>query len=241
MHPDEYLEAIRTEGAALSAALVAHPDGLATNVPSCPQWDVATLVGHLGRVHRWVTAMVRARSAERLDFPPRPEQVDAEWFDEGVTELVAALEEAGPDEPMWTFPNGGNRSRFWFRRQAEETAVHRWDVEHALGGAHPIGTEVALAGIDELLDMFLAGRKADLGGTIHLHATDSPHGEWILTLDESGALLVGHGHEKGDVALRATASDLLLWLWGRPIGESGLEVFGDEGILDQWRAGFSMG
>lgn len=240
MLPEEYLDTIRTEAAAITAAL---ERGRSTDVPSCPGWDVEKLVNHLGRVHRWVAAMVRSRSAERVDFPPRPEVVSAAWFDEGVTEVVAALEDAGPDVAMFTFPNGGGTSRFWFRREAQETAVHRWDVEHALDptAVRPIGTELALAGVDELLDVFFHGRKAVLGGTIHLHATDSPHGEWIIGLDEEGELLVGHGHEKGDVALRATASDLLLWLWGRPVAEHGLEVFGDEAILDQWRTAFSMG
>ena len=240
MHPDELLEAIRTEGAAVSAAFADAPRDL--TVPATPAWTTEQLVGHLGRVHRWVTAMVRTKATERVDFPKRPEVIDSQWFDEGVTELTAALEEAGPDEKMWTFDHGGGTSRFWFRRQAEETAVHRWDLEHALGKQRPIDTEVALAGIDELLDVFFHGRPAELGGSIHLHATDSPHGEWILSTDPAdGTLLVGHGHEKGDVALRATASDLLLWLWGRPLDESGLEVFGDEALLDQWRSTFRMG
>ena len=240
MLPEDHLAVIRTEAAALADVLDAHRN---TDVPSCPGWDVEKLVNHLGRVHRWVTGMVRAHAQDRGGFPAKPERVDRQWFEEGVTELVAALEEAGPDVRMWTFPNGGGTSRFWFRRQAEETAVHRWDAQHAAtpGKASPIETETALTGIDEILDVFLHGRKADLGGSIHFHATDSPHGEWILRLDEDGALSVGHGHEKGDVALRATASDLLLWLWGRPVAESGLEVFGDEGLLDQWRSGFALG
>jgi uncharacterized protein (TIGR03083 family) len=199
-------------------------------------------MNHLGRVHRWVTGMVRTKASERGDFPAKPEVVDTEWFEEGVTELVAALEEAGPDSPVWTFPGAPDTARFWFRRQAAETAVHRWDAELAAGAPQPIETELALAGVDEMLDQFFAPRKAVLGGSVHFHATDSPHGEWIVrNSDEEGTLLVGHGHEKGDVALRATASDLLLWLWGRPVSEAQLEVFGDESILDRWRASLNMG
>jgi uncharacterized protein (TIGR03083 family) len=239
MEQEEYLATIRSEAEAIGALLDEHRTA---DVPSCPGWTVEQLVNHLGRVHRWVTAMVRSRAAERADFPPRPERVDAEWLAEGVAELTAALEEAGPDVPMFTFPHGGGTSRFWFRRQAEETAVHRWDAEHAAdpGAARPIDTEVALAGVDELLDVLFAGRPIELDGTVHLHATDSPHGEWIIRLDDDKTLLVGHGHEKGDVAVRATASDLLLWLWGRPIPADRLEVFGDEAVLGQWRAAFSL-
>jgi uncharacterized protein (TIGR03083 family) len=175
MHPDELLEAIRRDGAAVAALIdEGRPD---LRVPATPDWSFEQLVGHLGRVHRWVTAMVRQRATERGEFPKRPERIDREWFEEGVTELTAALEEAGPDAKMWTFDHGGGTSRFWFRRQAEETAVHRWDLDHALGHPNPIDTEVALAGVDELLDVFFAGRPAALGGSIHFHATDSPHGE----------------------------------------------------------------
>ena len=239
MHPDELLEAIRTDGAAIAALL--RQDGASVrDVPACPGWDVEQLVGHLGRVHRWVTAMVRSQSPERLDFPPRPERVDAQWFEEGVTELTAALEEAGPDVAMWTVPGGGGTSRFWFRRQAEETAVHRWDAQHAVGAPEPIDTEVAIAGVDELLDVFFAARQVELGGAVRFAATDSPHGAWVVANDDDGGLLVGHGHDDGDVTLRATASDLLLWLWGRPVSDAGFEVVGDEALLDRWRANFTM-
>jgi uncharacterized protein (TIGR03083 family) len=240
VEPAEYLDAIRSEASAL-AALV--DDHLAVEVPSCPGWDVEKLAGHLGRVHRWVTAMVRSRAAERLDFPGRPDHVDGEWLVEGVTELTAALEEAGPDVAMFTFPHGGGTSRFWFRRQAEETAVHRWDGEHAVrpGQAAAIDTEVALAGVDELLDVLFAGRPIELGGTLHLHASDSPHGEWNVTLDDDRTLLVGHGHEDGAAAtVTGTASDLLLWLWGRPVAADRIAVAGDGGVVDQWRSAFSL-
>lgn len=109
MHPDELVAALRAEGQAVAGAATR---GLDTDVPNCPGWDVRQLLNHLGRVHRWATAVVRTRASEPPDFPPRPEVVDVEWFEEGVTELADALEEAGPDEPIWTFPGGGGKTRF---------------------------------------------------------------------------------------------------------------------------------
>jgi predicted lipid carrier protein YhbT len=40
-------------------------------------------------------------------------------------------------------------------------------------------------------------------------------------------------HAKGDVAVRAPASDLLLFLWGR-IPPDRLEVMGDTALLPRW-------
>ncbi|MEA3077121.1 MAG: hypothetical protein QOF60_2029 [Actinomycetota bacterium] len=240
MTRDELVEAIRREGAALSAA-AAHD--LDAAVPSCPGWDVRQLVNHLGRVHRWATGFVRSGSAEGgAPFPPKPDSVDLDWFAAGVEDLALALEEAEPDQPAWNFvASAPKQVRFWARRQACETAVHRWDAQTAFGHAEPIETELALTGVDEILDLFLSGRQADLGGTVHFHATDSPHGEWIVAVDPSDGLVVGHGHEKGDVALRATAGDLLLWLWRRPVGDDRFEVFGDTAVLDRWRDKLQLG
>lgn len=229
MHPDDHLEALRREGAAMAAAL---GHDLSAEVPSCPGWTLETLANHLGRVHRWVTVIVRTRATERPDFPTRPPVVDHEWFEEGITELAAALEEAGPEAECWTLMGDASQARFWFRRQAMETAVHRWDAEGARGEPQAVETELAVDGVDELLDLifptgirFAAEEPTGFDGTVHLHATDSPHGEWLVRLD-GRELLVGHGHEKGDAAVRGTASDLFLWLWGR-IPPDRLEVFGD--------------
>ena len=50
---------------------------------------------------------------------------------------------------------------------------------------------------------------------------------------EGRDLLVGHGHENADATVRGTASDLLLWLWGRaPLDR--MEVSGDAAIVDRW-------
>lgn len=238
MHPDDLVAALRAEGQSLAHAAARDLD---VPVPACPGWDARQLLNHLGRVHRWATAVVRTRAAERPKFPPRPEVVDVAWFEEGLADLADALEAADPDEVVWTFPGGGGKARFWFRRQAVETALHRMDVESAFGPPGPVDVELALAGIDEMLDVYLAPRRGDLGGTVHFHTTDSAHGEWTVLDDPDGpGLMIGHGHEKGDVALRTTAGDLLMWLWGRPVPEDRLEVFGDHAILERWRANLSI-
>jgi hypothetical protein len=50
-----------------------------------------------------------------------------------------------------------------------------------------------------------------------------------------GQLTVRREHARGDVAVRASASDLLLLLWRR-IQPAAVEVLGDEGLLRQFSA-----
>ena len=230
-----FLEAIRGDSAALAAAA---RKGLDAAVPSCPEWDVAELVRHTGRVHQWVNEIVRTRSQEYIDrkrLPPAPDDDLVGWFERGAETLVATLEAVDADEPVWNWSKGPQAASFWPRRMAQETAVHRWDSENALGIASPIDSELAVDGVNELLDVFMqSGRLPEdvtLGGSLHVHATDT-EGEWLVQI-ERGAVDVRREHSKGDAAVRGTASDLLLFLWNR-VPASALEVFGDEDVIRRW-------
>ncbi len=121
---------------------------------------------------------------------------------------------------------------------AQETAVHRWDAQNALGVPDSIEPELACDGIDEMLDVMLpfARRWAESarggrGETYHFHRTDGP-GEWLVRFQGEGAT-VTREHAKGDVAVRGAASDLLLFLWGRLPGEQ-LEVLGDSSLIGRY-------
>jgi uncharacterized protein (TIGR03083 family) len=231
----EYTETVRAESDRLAAA--AEAVGLDTDVESCPGWTMKDLVVHVGNVHRWAAEIVRTAAQERLPFGDPPAIADAEllpWFRDGAVVLVAVLEAADPATPLWTFGLDGTVA-FWLRRQAQETAVHRWDAQGAAGTAEPLGGALAADGIDEWLAL-LARRGARAGGgngeTVHLHCTDVG-GEWLVTRTPDG-IAVEPVHAKGDVAARGTASDLDLYLWGRgPV--DALEVFGDVAVLDALR------
>lgn len=230
-----FLEAIRTDSAALAAAA---RKGLDAQVPSCPDWDVAELIRHTGGVHQWVNETVRTRSSEyinRKHLPPPPDGDPIGWFERGAETLLATLEAVDPDEPVWNWSKDPQVASFWPRRMAQETAVHRWDGENAHGIASPIEGDLAIDGIDELFDVFMqSGRlpqDVTLGGSLHLHTTDRP-GEWLVRI-EGGGCDVRKEHGKGDAAVRGAASDLLLFLWNR-VPASELEVFGDEAVVRRW-------
>ena len=241
-----HVAALRRDGA---AAVVAATDGIDAPVPGCPGWTVADLAAHLGAIHHRVATLVRDRL---LDPPsrlwrvePPPPEGRAAWLAEGHRALVAALDAADPDAPVWTWA-GPRTMTFWARRMALETAVHRWDLESAAGGGEPIDAELAVDGVDELLDVFLPARRAPLRGAdpwrfagdgerLHVHATDAP-GEWVLRF-AGGDVAVTREHAKGEAALRGPASELLLILYGRIApGAGAAELLGDPGVLGLWTA-----
>jgi uncharacterized protein (TIGR03083 family) len=235
-----HLAALEDEGA---AAVVAAVGPLEAPVPGCPGWTVADLVGHLGTLHRGVATVIREGMVEPpprelwRGEPPPPER-RAGWLAEGHRALVAALEAADPEAPVWTFW-GPRTMAFWARRMALETAIHRWDLESAATGEPaPIDAGLAVEGIDELFEVYLPARRErwSFGGDgerLHLHATDAP-GEWVLRF-AGGGVSVTREHAKGEAALRGPASELLLVLYGRG-GGGDAELLGDPEVLRLWTA-----
>jgi uncharacterized protein (TIGR03083 family) len=236
-----YLTIVSAEGAALADAAEGHLDG---PVPTCPDWTVAQLVTHVGGIHGW-TRRVVAAGGERVSLrdSPRPPEDPADllpWYRNGLAELVEVLS-GDADAPAWTFPpTAPNTVGWWQRRQALETAVHRFDAQTAAdsGPADGIADDLAVAGIDEFLADFLpralgANPAEALTGTLHLHATDAP-GEWWLDFGAEG-LATRREHAKADTAVRGPASGLYLWLWNRQTPEAaGLEVFGRTETAEAW-------
>jgi uncharacterized protein (TIGR03083 family) len=237
MRMDDYLEALRDDGAALATAA---GKGLDPPVPACEGWTVADLVLHTGMVHRHKLEVVRGRLAEPPDPWPPPAPARAEllgWYSQGLEELVTVLEATDPETPVWTFYRPDRTVGFWYRRMAQETAVHRVDAESAHGDPRPVPAALAADGVGELLEVFLAphAEGSPVGGrgeTLHLHATDT-EGEWLLRLLPAG-VEVGQGHGQGEAAAAGTASDLLLFLWGRGPGDP-LERSGDPALLARVR------
>lgn len=238
--PEAYLENLSADVEALAEAAAAAD--LDLEVPACPGWSLYDLIAHTGSVHRWATETVHRRSKERISRrglppPPGPGQV-VDWFREGGRSLVDELRRTGPDAEVWNWARPVQPSLFWFRRQALETALHRWDAQSAAGRPSAIDTELALDGIEELLSLVVPGAWPEgedlLGGSIHIHATDGP-GEWTVS-GAAGRPEVTRGHAKGDAAVRGPASDLLLFLWGRPLPAGAVETFGSPSVPEAWRS-----
>lgn len=228
-----YLDSLRDDAAAFAAA--ARKAGLQASVPSCPGWDVEKLVRHTGRVFTSCAAVVRAR--EQIAFDGLPDMPKGEGcieaFEERAAALVDALSDLPQDFPIWNwFGIDPAIPGFYHRRMAQEIAVHRYDSELAAGAPSPLDAALAVDGVDEFMTLMLGtDHEADLGGSLHVHATDADC-EWVLR-SEGGVLVATQGHEKADVAVRGTASDLDLFLWNRkPASE--LDVVGDAAVAANW-------
>jgi uncharacterized protein (TIGR03083 family) len=233
----EYLPVIIEQARVLAdAAREMEPD---TKVPSCPEWDVAKLVRHTGTAHRWSRGVVQTReplSPKAIDLAiPEDAQELPDWLEQSAALLVETLAATDPDGACWTWTNARD-VRFWSRRMAHETAVHRWDGQGARGSPEPFAGALAVDGIDEHLENlpFIVGaeRTVGAGETMHLHCTDRD-GEWLLRLGAAG-LEVGREHAKGDVALKGSASELFLVVLGRAPATAA-EVFGDPAGLEVWQ------
>lgn len=241
MDAGEHLAAIKSEGGSLLATATGNLD---QPVPTCPEWDVAALVTHLGRVYGWVVGILASNGepfkGERPD-PPGERAELPEWFAALHSQLIGALSARPPDAPAWVFSSSApQEAGWWYRRQALETAVHRVDAESAVGKITAVEPVLAADGIDEYLMQFLPGIVQRSGGgrlrgTFHVHCTDTP-GEWWLDFDAEG-LAPKREHAKGDTAVRGPASGLLLWLMNRQsAGEAGMEVLGDGTLVEAWPA-----
>lgn len=218
---------------------------LTAAVEACPGWSLYDLLAHLAMVHRMALRMLATPpTADAPAASERPPEAggDAIWdfLDDGMARLLAEFESRDLTTPCRAFV-GPVTISWWLRRQLHETTVHRHDAQVAAGAPGSIDPNVAADGVDEWLDLQVGrGWPATDGvaGTIHLHATDltadeaaNGDGEWFIELGDT--LAWRHGHQKGDVALRGSRSDLLLAAWGR-LPVSSLDTVGDVALFERF-------
>lgn len=216
-------------------------------VSGCPDWTIADLVWHLGECHWFWGSDVEMRASGPDEIEPATPERPAgygelvTWGRAQADRMIQLLEATPDDVAVWTWAlnEADHNVGFVRRHQVQEAAVHRWDIETAATGRpQPIEPPVASDSVDEILAITLPwGVRADkpLPGSVHIHCTDT-EGEWFIHPDGRVELV----HEKGDVAIRGTASDLLLALYTRvPLGE--LDVIGNTALADELVARINTG
>ncbi len=200
-------------------------------------------------MHRWAGGTVRVAARRRLGLRelgvsfPAAAGDHLPWFTEGARRLVEILRAADPAAPVWTWGPDGH-VRFWSRRMLHESAVHRCDLDLALGRDPVVAPATAEDGVAELLENLesaaaFAPKIENLRGggrTLAFTATDIG-ARWLLHLRpdrlewnrEDGSAATADAEVGGDV------SDVLLFLWGRrELDDPRLRLSGDDDLLTHW-------
>ena len=156
---------------------------------------------------------------------------------------------AGPDAEVWG-PFDYRHPAFWARRFANETLIHRADATLAAGVGFAAATDVALDAVDEWMELDALPQHFDLkpqkrellgpGRTIALEATDAATA-WFVDL--SGDVITWRrGQEPAAVTVRGPLTDLLMLIYRRTAPPAdGIEVLGDEGLLELWLGHVAFG
>ncbi len=246
MEITEHITIVGREAQLFAAA--ARRAGLDTNVETCPGWNVRDLVRHLIEIHLWAGAHVAQPHdkpwvddlAELTEFWPDlaffwPEDGDLiDHYLDTNANLVRALESAPLDVESFTFLPAPSPLAMWARRQAHETAIHRFDAENAAGVSSSFDPAFASDGIDEIVAGFAprAGEFPTSTRRTMAVRTQDTGDRWLVTFAPDGITTV-RGDGPADATLSGTASDLYLTLWNRG-GDATITVEGDRGLLDLW-------
>ncbi|MGF1430341.1 maleylpyruvate isomerase family mycothiol-dependent enzyme [Kitasatospora sp. LaBMicrA B282] len=206
----DYLGVLRRELDAFGAVL----DGdLSAPVEHCGGWRLADLAVHMGAGNLWVVAAVREGHGDSYDegAAPRDPAGLRAWYAETADALVEALS-VDPATEAWTF-SPPHTVGFWRRRRSQETLMHRWDAEHAVGSVTPMDVALAADGVAEVFDT-MAPRMIARGA-----ATRPEQAVRITATDSGRSWAYGPGEPVAEVS--GTAQDLLLMLWGRKPRDTG--------------------
>lgn len=203
-----------------------------TRVPTCPEWQVRDLVGHIGQGPRWAAEILRSGvptpPQDPRDAEPGPPAGWAEWMLAGIDELLAAVAGA---TTVWTIV-GPRPAEWWVRRLRADLVVHLADAALAADVPYEVDTELAVDAISEGLDLLatpgLATFPGSRTGTLALRPTAGDG--WLLTRDGGHSWVRGDG--AADTVLSGTPQDLLLVLMRRrPV--DAVTVTGDHALLTE--------
>lgn len=201
-------------------------------VPSCPGWTVAEVVNHLSF---GLGLGYQAAVSTPPDTPDREVFVDVAWpevepvgsavlevFSQHMRSCLATFATTDPDRPTWTY-GGPGQARFWFRRAAIETTLHRMDVADALSTVPaPLPAERAADAIAETLE-FALPLAARIAG--------EPAGRLTVAVPDL-RLELGVGRGEPGATIIGGGDDVLAALWGRH--PQRVTVDGDGAVATSW-------
>ncbi len=253
MEVSDYIGFVATEGE-LFASVAEHGE-LRVDVPTCPGWDMRELVRHLGLIHLWAAGHV-AFPHEEPDYGVElqdlaeywpdlggawPADLDlVSWYRETNANLVRVLEAAPSDVDAFTFLPAPSPLAMWARRQASETAIHRFDAQHARGVASQFEPKFASDMLNEMLCGFAPRRRTlDIAAEqlVHIHTSDTDD-HWYVTIGPERTETSRAGSD-ADLTLTGTAAQLYLLLWNRA-PDASITMTGNTDLMNLWHGKFRV-
>jgi uncharacterized protein (TIGR03083 family) len=218
------LQSIEHDAHRIAEAVRADPGG---RVTSCPDWTGADLRAHVAGFARYLTDLFAGRADRSTSFPQVPPDEAARTYDDDLARLVATLRDTPPDAVVPNWASVPQVAASWQRRAVHELAVHRWDAGTITGRPAPVDQDVAVEGIAEFFEVFVATGLA-MGMVPPAHAT------LVLEITDCGTRREEHLPDTGPVTtLRGTASELFLALWRRT-DLLAHHVDGPRALLESW-------
>ena len=223
------------DSSAKFAHLIEHGN-LDANIPSCPGWTFTELAQHMCGTQRWSTHALL--TGERGEHPQAPNERQAlsNYFNEGARELIDASRTIDPLRPTWSFGPEPRIAQFWTRRQAHEITIHLWDAYASQEQNFDIPADLALDGINEIVEVFFPmrvkrGNLTALPQAIVLVPNESTQSESLPLIE----LTTNPNNDGPRVEIHGKAADLLLLLWGRkPLNSC--EIIGDATLAQEFLA-----
>ena len=241
MEFSRFLDCLEADFTRLRAVVPIDPDAA---VPTCPGWTVTDLTRHVGAVYLHKSAAMR-EGAEPDEWPPK-EIADEEplaLLDRGYAGLRQEFATRRPEDPAGTWYAPDQTVGFWIRRMAQETVIHRIDAELGAGQqVAPIPDDLAVDGIDELLNVFVAYGVAEWADYFADILAGSPGRRYSIRADGAawrvrtgpGLFEVEDGSAgPADVTVSGSPAAVLRWVWNRETGPSGVTVEGAPEAVDE--------
>jgi uncharacterized protein (TIGR03083 family) len=238
LDPQRYFEFIDD---ATERLLAVAARGLDEAVPCCPGWTVADVVTHLAQVYEH-KVRVMADNAWPTPWPPDElaDQPPLELLIDAKAHLFAEFANHLITDETTTFSHDDQTIAFWARRMALEVAVHAFDVELAHDDVTPIADDIALDGIDEVLNVMLAGPWwSGLVSTRHPLNTSvlvrSEGLSWVCDVQADAVTVNAGGSAEVSATVSGEPMAMFLWLWGR-LDDDRATVSGEASVAVEFRA-----
>ena len=146
-----------------------------------------------------------------------------EFMSWGFEAITKALDINRAERPTWSWHHSDQTVDFWFRRMAHETVIHRIDAEQAVGKGSAIDSDLALDGVDEVLDFLpLLGSwpevpNVDFGIVSIVASTKSGKRFWDVNFTSEAATVsaADEANPQARLVISGAAEAMDLYLWGR--------------------------